>query len=186
MIDKRHFIDLEGTPAASAGEQRPRYPTYVEELMARVAETERRFEEKKQQIDDEILRTRERLEAEALRSRLIVKQELVLPFLEVLDNMERALAAAREGNDPDSLAEGVEMIASQFRAVLEAQGIEPIPVLRAGFDPNVGEAVGVIPVTDPGLDGLVLEEVTRGYRLGDQLVRPARVRVGQLQEYDRQ
>ena len=64
VIDKRKFLDLENVSRETVQEEKPRYPSYVEELMARVAETERKFEERKKQIDEEISRTRSRLESD--------------------------------------------------------------------------------------------------------------------------
>jgi hypothetical protein len=58
VIDKRQFVnlDLDAMDASTVPEEKPRYLTYVEELLARMAETERRFQEKKKQIDEEIVR----------------------------------------------------------------------------------------------------------------------------------
>ena len=70
------------------------------------------------------------------------------------------------------------MIADLFRARLQALGVEPIAVLDQPFDPNLGQAVGVVAVTEAEQDGLVKEEVLRGYRLGEQILRPAQVLVG--------
>lgn len=90
VIDKRHFATADDLPAAVGPlEERPRYPSFVEELMARVNETERRFREKVKQVDQETARTRARLEAEYERKLSLSKQDLLLPFLDVLDNLER-------------------------------------------------------------------------------------------------
>lgn len=178
VVDKRHFLNLEDIDEKVTGQEKPRYPSYVEELIGRMAETERRFEEKKLQFEAEISRTRARLEADYARSVELDKQKILLPFLDVLDNLERALAAAPKGEEPGSLRQGVEMIVGLFRARLQALGVEPIAVLDQPFDPNLGQAVGVVAVAEPGHDGLVKEEVLRGYRLGEQILRPAQVLVG--------
>jgi molecular chaperone GrpE len=177
VIDKRHFLDMDELSKAPV-EIKPRYPTYVEELMGRMAETERRFEEKKMQIDAEIARTKARLEADYARRVELEKQKFLVPLLDVLDNLERALAAASKGGDADSLRHGVEMVVNLFRSRLQALGIEPIQVLDQPFDPNLGQAVGVVQVPDTEHDGLVKEEVVRGYRLGELVLRPAQVLVG--------
>jgi len=179
VVDRRHFIHEDSAVAESvAAEEKPRYPTYVEELMARVAETERRFKEKVSLIDQEAARTRARLEAENERRLEQSRRELLQPFLEVLDNLERALEAAASGGRREDLFYGVQMTADLFRARLKAQGIEPIEVLGLPFDPNVSQAVGVVAVKDPEKDGRVVEELVRGYRMGDALLREAQVRVG--------
>ena len=181
VVDKRHFHQEEdgGSPAPAVEEKR--YPTYVEELMARVAETERRFAEKVKQMDQEISRSKARLEAEYLRRLARDKQELLLPFLEVLDNLDRALRMASSGDRKD-LIEGVKMTAALFRAKLKAQSVEALEVLNQPFDPNVSQAVGVSPVAEPERDGLVVDELLPGYRMDDGLLRPAQVRVAQYQE----
>ncbi len=148
--------------------------------MARLAETERRFEEKKKQVDEEIAKIRSRLQADYERRIQLQKRDLLLPFLEVLDNLERALDAAQKTDGTERLLEGIVMTASLFRSKLQALGVEAIPVLNQPFDPNLGEAVGIVEVADQAEDGLVIEEVRRGYRMGEQLVRPAQVRIGKL------
>jgi len=179
VVDKRHFANPENIPVDSLPEEKPRYPTYVEELMARVTETERRFEEKKQQLDEEISRTKARLEADSERNLELAKQTMLLPLLDVLDNLERATQAGAEARNLDSLLQGVELTVDLFRARLQTLGIEHIPVMHEPFDPNLGQAIGVVEVSDPGHDGVVMEEVLAGYRMGDRLLRPAQVRVGQ-------
>jgi len=180
VIDKRHFTDLDRIPADSNRAEQPRYPSFVEELMARLAETERNFEKKRRQVDEEIGRMRSRMEAEQDRRIEAHKRAMVLPYLEVLDNLERALDAATHGGGLDALQEGVAMTAALLRTQMEGQGIEALAVEGLPFDPNVGEAVGVVEVKDAEQDGIVIEEVLRGYRMGGSLLRPARVRVGKL------
>ena len=179
VTDKRHFLDLDKVELQGKVEEKPRYPTYVEELIAQKTETERRFEEKKKQIDQEISRTKARLEADYARRLELEKQKLVLPILDVLDNLERALGAVTKSGSVDHLREGVEMTANLFRARLQALGVEPVSLIGKPFDPHLGQAIATIEVTDEERDGVVVEEVLRGYMMGDLLLRPAQVRVGQ-------
>jgi molecular chaperone GrpE len=178
VIDKRQFLDLEKIDKEAPVEEKPRYPSFVEELMGRMAEMERKFEERKKQIDEEISRTRTRLEADFERRLALEKQKIVLPFLEVLDNLQRAIDAAAEAGTAESLLAGVEMTAALFRSTLQSMGVEPIPALNQVYDPNWGQAVGTVQVADASLDGIVVEEIQSGYRMDGQLLRPARVRVG--------
>jgi molecular chaperone GrpE len=181
VVDKRHFLNLDAIDKSSLADEKPRYPTYVEELMARMAETERRFQEKKQQIDDEIIRTKTRLEIDFERKLELEKQKIILPFLEVLDNLQRALDAASQAGTIDHLLEGVQMTASLFRSKLQAMGVETVPALNQPFDPNLAQAIGTVKVSDACRDGVVIEEVQTGYCLNGQLIRPAQVRVGSLE-----
>jgi molecular chaperone GrpE len=178
VVDKRHFADPNSIPVASLPDEKPRYPSYVEELMARVAETERRFEEKKKWLDEEITRTRARLEMDYERNLALARQGLVLPLLDVLDNLERATAAATQGGNKENLLEGLKLTIDLFKSKLQSLGVEPLAVLGEPFNPNLEQAVGVLEVDDPAKSGVVLEEVLRGYKMEDQLLRPAMVRVG--------
>lgn len=178
VVDRRHFLDTGKAEPGPAAEEKPRYPSFVEELVGKMTATERKFEEKKAQMEEEIARTRARLEADYSRRAELDKQKVLLPLLDVLDNLERALAASGSADSDENLRRGVEMTAGLFRARLQSLGVEAIPVLNQPFDPNVGQAVGVISVADPDQDGLVQEEVLRGYRIGEQILRPAHVLVG--------
>ena len=182
VIDKRQFVNLDKIDTATLPDEKPRYPTYVEELMARMAETERRFQEKKKQIDDEIGRTKARLESDYDRKLELEKQKIVLPFLEVLDNLQRALDSASQGGTLEHMREGVQMTANLFRSKLQGMGVEAIPALNQPFDPNLEQAVGTVKVKDANSDGVVIEEVQSGYIMNGQLLRPAQVRVGRLDE----
>ena len=180
VVDKRHFVDLESVPAAAEAEK-PGYPTYVEELRGRLAETEKRFEQRKAEMLEEIARIRTRLQADHERRLAIEKRNIVLPLLEVLDNLERAIDAARRGEAPGALLAGIEMTTSLFQTKLQALGVDPLEVLNRPFDPNLGQAIGTVPVDDPSKDGIVLDEIERGYLMEDELLRPAKVRVGRIQ-----
>jgi molecular chaperone GrpE len=178
VIDKRQFMDLDKIDISAPAEEKPRYPTYVEELMARMAETERRFEEKKKLVDDEINRTKARLEADFQRRIELEKQKIVLPLLEVMDNLQRAIEAASQGGTVGGLLEGVRMTANLFHTKLQSLGVEHIPALGQPFDPNLQQAVGTIHIKDKNLDGTVVEELQSGYNMNGQLLRPAQVRIG--------
>lgn len=182
VVDRRHFVGLPEKPVDGPVEEKPRYPTFVEELMERLAQTERRFEERKAQIDDEIKRTKERLENEYDRRLLFEKQTILLPFLEVLDNLERALAAAGPDGDPQ-FVKGIQFTVDLFLAKLQALAVEPVRMLGEPFDPNLAQAIASIPVSRPTEDGIVMEEVLKGYRMGEALLRPAQVRVGSFKPH---
>jgi molecular chaperone GrpE len=181
VIDKRHFVNLDQIETASLQEEKPRYPSYVEELMARMAETERKFQEKKKQIDEEIHRTRTRLETDFDRRLETEKQKIILPFLEILDNLQRALIASSQAGDVSHLLEGVQMTANLFHSKLKSIGVESIQAVDRPFDPNLEQAVGTVRVEDASHDGIVVEEVQTGYSMNGQLLRPAQVRVGRFE-----
>jgi molecular chaperone GrpE len=105
--------------------------------------------------------------------------DLVSSLLPGLDNLERAVAAAHQDATPASrqIAEGVSMVMKQFKDALAKVGVRELQVQGEPFDPTRHEAVEVVAVA-PSEDGLIVEEVQRGYMVHDRLLRPARVVVG--------
>lgn len=119
-------------------------------------------------------RKRNDRDRQSLASRLQV--ELVRPLLDVLDDLERVVASASEG-DGESLAEGARLVEKKFRAVLETAGLESLDAEGRPFDPEVMEALMTVPTADPDEDDRVADVFQKGYRFSGTLVRPARVRV---------
>ena len=179
VTDRRSWLEDE---SVIEGSQIPetRYPSYVEELKTRTELAERKLKQRLEQLESQNDALRKRLER-TLEQRLDrFKMDLLRRFLEVADNLERALEAAESGSDLQELRKGVELNLQLFLDRLREAGIQPIQVLNQPFDPHLTEAVGLIPVTDPALDQQVVEVVQRGYLYGGQLLRPARARVGRL------
>jgi molecular chaperone GrpE len=102
------------------------------------------------------------------------KREIMLPLLDVLDGFERALSHT-EGA-PSGLVAGLQALHRQLLAILEAQGVAPLTTVGESFNPEFHEAMGTVDRDDVE-SGTVVEEFQRGYRWGDELLRPARVRV---------
>ncbi|MFH1681046.1 MAG: nucleotide exchange factor GrpE, partial [Candidatus Eisenbacteria bacterium] len=96
------------------------------------------------------------------------------PLLEVLDDLERALA--EENADPDAFRRGVALIRQKFLAALSSVGVEPFPSVGQPFDPGKHEALHRIPSADVA-EGHVAAEIRRGYRSGERVLRPALVAV---------
>ncbi len=103
---------------------------------------------------------------------------LLHQILSILDNFERAMESTKGNVDKKTVIEGIELIYKQLQDMLEAEKITEICPVGECFDPNVHEAVSVIPCDE---DEKVVEVIQKGYRRGDRLVRPARVIVGKLQ-----
>ena len=99
------------------------------------------------------------------------KAAVVREILPVADNLERALLSVDEA---DTLAGGVRLVLAELHAVLERTGIEPIEAEGEPFDPTVHEAL-TTRVAEGTPAGVVLDVAQKGYRLGDALIRPARV-----------
>jgi molecular chaperone GrpE len=116
---------------------------------------------------------RKRVARDAVSAQERGAASLAKELLPALDNLDRALEAAQED---DPLLEGVRLVRSELAAALARMGIEAFRPLGEQFDPNVHEAVAT--VGSPNGAGLVVEVYQDGYRLGDSVIRPARVVVG--------
>lgn len=103
-------------------------------------------------------------------------EALIEKLLPVMDNFEAALVAANTAQAPnvDSLRQGVSMIQTQLKNVLNESGLEEIDALNKPFDPNLHEAVSQ-QVTEDVPEGQVVQQLRKGYKLRDRLVRPAMV-----------
>jgi len=133
----------------------------------------------RRQADFENYRKRIERERHELHGRVVA--DVVKKLLPVVDNLNRALEAERSVEASESpefrhFLHGVELISKQLKDVLESFGVRPIVAVGERFDPHLHEAV----VTEPSDEyepETVIEEMTRGYRIGDRLLRPAMVKV---------
>jgi molecular chaperone GrpE len=167
----------------------------VQVLNEKLIEVEARSVEAERQVQEYADRFRKaqaqmRLENDELRARLqrnfeqrleTARGDLVASLLETLDNLKRALtaaeASARRGADFAALLEGVRATAELFEARMTALGLTPVESEGEEFNPELHEAVEIVSVA-PEQDNRVISELQPGYRFGDRLLRPARVRVG--------
>jgi molecular chaperone GrpE len=167
----------------------------IEQLQAKLKAAEEKRAEAERQVRDISDRFRHaqaqlKAETEEQRARMqrVFDQKLeaargdtIASLLDALDNLKRAIAAAelseKREKDWESLLEGVRATASMFEAKMQGLGLKPIISVGEQFDPEIHEAVETVPVK-PEEDNHVIEEFQTGYRFGDRLLRPARVRVG--------
>ncbi len=121
---------------------------------------------------------RKRTQREKAADLTYKSQKLATELLPVIDNFERALQTASDDEAVKSFFEGMEMIYRNLLTVLEAEGIEVIPAVGEVFDPTMHQAV--MQVQDDQYDSnIVVEELQKGYRLKDRVLRPAMVKVNQ-------
>lgn len=209
MIDKRPWaerLDAEATEGLEeAAIEEPRYPSFVEELLEKLQEKDRKLKEFMASYKEEAKRENEefrrRLTKEMERRLDTAKVDLIRRFLDVLDNLDRALAhAASQGfpegtaskkglespgqagtpSDAGPLLMGVESVRDQFLGVLRDLGVQRLLRCGQAFTPETDEALQVTPVDEAEKDNLVLEEIQPGYALNDKLIRPAMVKVGRF------
>jgi molecular chaperone GrpE len=119
---------------------------------------------------------RKRVQREGDSAAQAGKRQLVLALLDVMDDFERAFAYAN--TTPASILAGTRVIQQRLTDVLRAQGVMPYSSAGQPFDPALHDAVDVIH-TAQATPGVVLDELSHGYRWGDEVLRPARVRVAQ-------
>ncbi len=121
---------------------------------------------------------RARMERERDRMVEAERTRLAQALLEAADELELALAAVPD--DGSTLRRGVKLVLAGLLRRIAELGATRFEVAGRPFDPAVAEAVDVVNVSDAAQDGLVVDEVRAGWRIGDRLLRPARVRVGKL------
>ena len=109
-------------------------------------------------------------------------EKLLLKFIDILDNLDRALEAAEKTYAGNPLIEGLILVRTQLLQTLQHEGLERVPVLGLPYDPAFSEAVGTQAVEDPEHDHVVMREMLRGYRLHGRVARASRVVVGEHRE----
>jgi len=190
VTDRRRIQldDDEDTERNSVAESPNLKPSYVEELEMRTKTAEQktqevlaRFEQLRKQLQSETDETRQRLNRAADERAQREKADFIAGLLPVLDNLQRATEAADVGSSPDDIAKGIRQTASSFENALAAAGVEPIDAVGETFNPELHEAVETVEVA-PEEEGKVIAQHTRGYKIGDRLLRPARVKVGRYSE----
>lgn len=149
-------------------EKEPTGPRTLKEAQATIDEMNNRLIRQAADLEN----FRKRAQREKDEARQFANQGLLEKLLPVLDNFEMALAAASDA-DP-AIRDGVQMIYDQLLGVLKESGVEPVEAVGEPFDPNLHEAISQ-QHTDEAAEGTVLQQVQRGYKLNDRLVRPARV-----------
>lgn len=142
---------------AAVSAERDEYLDQLQRSRAEFANYRRRVDQERQIIGD------------------LAKRDALIQFLPVVDDFERALAAVPEEDRSNSWLSGMTLIQQKLAGILERAGVSPIEALGEPFDPSQHEAVA----TEPGTTGThVVEVYQKGYRVGDQLARPAMVKTG--------
>ena len=186
-VTDRRRIHLDGNGTGATGpreEESSLVPSYVEQLEARtkaaeqkVLDIQSRFEQSQADLQREMDETRRRLNRAADERAQRDRADFIASLLPVMDNLRRAIEAAENGGSVESIINGMRSITSTFENALLAAGVEPIASVGQPFAPELHEAVDTVQV-EPERDGEVTVEYARGYKIGERLLRPARVQVG--------
>jgi molecular chaperone GrpE len=165
----------EGVAEAEAADQAG---AEIEALKKQLGEAEAKaseFKDSWMRAQAEFQNYKKRLERDQETLRLHMKGDIIKRILPILDDLERALQN-RPAND--AWAEGIALIVRKFQSTLESEGVKRIEAEGALFDPNFHEAISSEHHEDFE-SGQVIEVVRNGYMMGDQVIRPALVRVAQ-------
>jgi molecular chaperone GrpE len=157
-------VDLAGAGETPDAEQ--------EGLRAKVAE----YLDGWQRSRAEFANYKRRIDREQEEMRARISGELLVHYLSVMDDMERALRDRPTDGEAGAWAEGIEMIYRKLRSLLEAEGVETIAADGAAFDPNLHEAV-THEDSPQHSAGDIIAVVRQGYRIGERVLRPSQVRV---------
>jgi len=169
---------------------RPQAPELPEETVQELRGLRAKLEHKDRQIEQvmEAYRAKKE-ETEKLRTRIEKterrrfeqsKGDFIARFVEVLDNLDRAIDSIENAFDPDSVLQGIMLVRSRLVQLLKEEGLEKIFVRGQIYDPMHSEAAGMESVPDESQDGIVLKELQPGYMLKGSLLRVARVVVGRF------
>ncbi len=174
-------LNTQATPPPAPATDQAR----LAELEARKTELETQLTQAKQEASDNWNRfVRERADVENIRKRQermltervqYQRKALLQKFLGVLDNVDRALMYY-ETMDKQQLQQTLRMVQWQMNEVMRSEGLNQVPTVGEAFNPYVHEAIEAVENSDQP-EGTIVEEVQKGYTLGDETLRPARVKV---------
>jgi len=169
---------------------RPQAPVLPEETIQELRALRAKLENKDRQIEqvmeayrgkkEETEKLRTRIEKTERRKFEQSKGDFIARFVEVLDNLDRAIDSIENAFDPDSVLQGIMLVRSRLVQLLKEEGLEKIFVRGQTYDPTHSEAAGLEDVPNESQDGMVLKELQPGYMLKGSLLRVARVVVGRF------
>lgn len=171
----RENMEQEGREREEKGQEKDRR---LAELEAKLAEQEEKLAEyvsRIQRLQADFENYKKRVAREWAARERAIEDRVILEFIPIYDNLERAFRNFRHNNDKGSFIEGIEHIFSQFAHVLEKLGVQQIEALGQRFDPAFHEAL--LTVEGDGEPNVVLEEFERGYLREGRVLRPSRVKV---------
>ncbi len=188
------IVDDEATtPVVPAAKPAPRRvePDFPEEALEQIRTLKAQLERKDAQIEQvmeayrskkaETEKLRERFEKTERRRFEQSKGDFIARFVEVLDNLDRAIDSIEGSFDPDAVLQGIMFVRSRLVQLLKTEGLEKIFVRGQPFDPMHSEAAEMEDVADETQDGVVINELQPGYMLKGSLLRPSRVVVGRFE-----
>lgn len=146
----------------------------IEELKLKIAD----LNDKHLRLFSEFDNFRKRTIRERIELTTTASEEVIKDLLPVLDDFDRAIKALENTDNLDSFKEGISLIHNKFKSTLSARGLKPMKAKGETFDTDFHEAVTEIPAPDKKMKGKNVDEIEKGYLLGDKVIRYAKVVVG--------
>ena len=144
------------------------------------------WQEKAAELNDKFLRLysefdnyRKRTAREKIEMSKTASEDVISELLPVLDDFQRAIKSTEESTDCEAVKEGMSLIYNKFTGILEKKGLKPIEAIGQEFDTDYHEAITYIPAPSDDLKGKVVDEVEKGYMLGEKVIRYTKVVIGQ-------
>jgi len=182
VVRDRRFWARKDTEAPE--KSKSRLPSVFEKMQDKIEKSEseiREIRERAREFKTETEAIRNRLERDGQRKLETTKGQFLREFLDIFDNLQRSISAGQQNPKDEagflSLLEGIEMVVQMFHERLKREGIEKIELSNQIFDPQWAEAIDVEETTDPTMDNRITAVFQEAYRMGDQVLRPGRVKV---------
>ncbi len=172
--------DLDIKQAAEAGPEGAEKQVENEQSIIQVREKYKELEDKYLRLAAEFENYKKRMAREHIRIMETSTDDYSRDLLDIIDDFERALG--HSGADNDVLRQGMELILAKMNDILKKRGIEKMSAVGEHFDPALHEAVAQIE-SDTAEEGIILEEIQKGYRANGRILRPARVAVAKKKEH---
>ena len=142
-----------------------------ESRLRKVSSAYKQLQGEMQALRDRHARTRE-------QEQRVMKAQIVKSLFEPLQNLRRSVEAMQKAGVVEELLSGAQMVGRNFMSAFEEMGLEKVPGAGAVFDPELHEALSVLPVPQAAADGRVIQVFAEGYRVGETLIQPAKVIIG--------
>jgi molecular chaperone GrpE len=175
--------DSSAAPAAKTDSYIASLEAEIEEVNTLLAQKEvqlARANERADQAHAEIEAAGKRLATASAKELEQRTRNLLESFLPVVDDLERAIAAARNHAESADVVQGLDLVRRSMLTRFSQFGVTHAPALGEKFDPQRHDALAIVPVADPAQDGVVIGVIREGYLLGEDTLRPAGVAVGKL------
>lgn len=175
--DKRYWVDQDVVPT-EAKELEERVPSFLDGLKSQLAQKDKKLQEVISSLKEEQENFKKRVQRDIDNQVDQIKMKLISRLLPALENLGRAIEAGESAHNFESLLQGIKMVEVQFKDCIKECGVEEIIPADRPFDPKTDEAVHLVPVNEKEKENFVLACLAPGYRLGDKIIRPAKVSIG--------